>query len=327
MRNTRTTDRCGHFFANWRIGNRADNTCNAVFALHRPDGLMPESELCMIVFKGVSGVNEMKIIEEFIKGKRPRQSECEDGYVIKPQFVAVIDGVTSKGKHLWESKYQSGCYATRKVKEFLSGDVEKLTAEELFSSLSRYLMEAYKRELGEDVVEERLRACIIVYNGIYKEIWSYGDCQCMLDGKVYKDDKEIDNIFAKKRSDIIKKALEDGMKEEELIVNDVGRKAILEDIKEQFSYENKMCELGYPVLNGDDIIPEMIKKLSVSEAAEVVLASDGYPILCDTLEKSEKELKRLLEEDPLCIGENMGTKGVQPELDSFDDRCYVRFVI
>jgi len=286
-----------------------------------------ESKKCIILHKDELGVIEIKIIEEFIKGKRPRQSECEDGYVIKPQFVAVIDGVTAKGKHLWGDKHQSGCYAMMKIKEFLRGDVENLSAEELFSALSKYLLKAYKNELHEDVIEERLRACIIIYNGIYNEIWSYGDCQCMIDGKIYKDDKEVDNIFSEKRIKIIEKKLEDGMTVEELLINDVGRKAILEDVKEQFSYENKICKLGYPVLNGDEIVPEMIKKISVPENAEIVLSSDGYPILCDTLEKSEQELKRLIKEDPLCIRENPSTKGIQPGYDSFDDRCYVRFTV
>ena len=47
----------------------------------------------------------MKIIEQFIEGKRS-QKECEDGIVVTPDFIAVIDGSTSKSQYrhsLWRS--------------------------------------------------------------------------------------------------------------------------------------------------------------------------------------------------------------------------------
>ena len=269
----------------------------------------------------------MRIIENFIKGKRKEQSKCEDGYIIKDNFIAVVDGVTAKGNHLWEGMYSSGCYAKNRILEYLKGNVENQNAQELFSNLSNVLKEAYFSEMEEDIKEERLRACIMVYNGFYREIWSYGDLQCMIDETFYQDSKEIDDIMAQKRIDVIKKALNDGMTTEELLKNDIGREAILKDIKKQFSYENKKCKYGYPVINGDEIAPEMIKKISVPSGAEIVLASDGYPILRKTLEESEKELERILKEDPLCIGENPSTKSVQPGYCSFDDRAYIRFKI
>ena len=269
----------------------------------------------------------MKIIEEFIAGKRKEQSKCEDGYIIKDNFIAVVDGVTAKGNHLWEGIYSSGCYAKNKILEYLKGNVEKQNAKELFANLSNVLKEAYFSEMEEDIKVERLRACIIVYNGFYNEIWSYGDLQCLIDGSFYQDNKEIDDIMAQKRIDVIKKAINDGTTIDELIKNDIGRKAILKDIQKQFSCENKKCKYGYPVINGDEIVPEMIKKFFVPSDAEIVLASDGYPILCKTLAESEKELERVLKEDPLCISENPSTKGVQPGYSSFDDRTYVRFKV
>lgn len=42
----------------------------------------------------------MKIIEQFIKGKREEQSKCEDGYIIKDNFIAVVDGVNAKGNRI-----------------------------------------------------------------------------------------------------------------------------------------------------------------------------------------------------------------------------------
>ena len=97
-------------------------------------------------------------------------------------------------------------------------------------------------------------------------------------------------------------------------------------IEKQLWFENRPGMFGYPVLNGLNFAEEMIKVWSVPDGVEVVLASDGYPELCGTLAESEKRLKEILAEDPLCIGRNAGTKGVMEGLESFDDRTYARVI-
>ena len=57
----------------------------------------------------------------------------------------------------------------------------------------------------------------------------------------------------------------------------------------------------------------------------VILASDGYPFLGDSLQESEEALKKQLEDDPLCINSFKATKGLMRGNKSFDDRCYVKF--
>ena len=65
----------------------------------------------------------------------------------------------------------------------------------------------------------------------------------------------------------------------------------------------------------------------VPPQTQVVLASDGYPVLKDTLAESEKSLDELLQKDPQCLWENRGTKGLVKGNQSFDDRTYVRFAV
>ena len=57
---------------------------------------------------------------------------------------------------------------------------------------------------------------------------------------------------------------------------------------------------------------------------EVVLATDGYPILRGDLQSSEDALKELLTEDPLLHRRYRSTKAPVGPDGSFDDRCYVR---
>jgi glycerophosphoryl diester phosphodiesterase len=58
----------------------------------------------------------------------------------------------------------------------------------------------------------------------------------------------------------------------------------------------------------------------------VILASDGYPELFDTLQETEEHLQKIIQEDPLCYKLQSLTKAVYPGQCSYDDRSYIRFV-
>ena len=62
----------------------------------------------------------------------------------------------------------------------------------------------------------------------------------------------------------------------------------------------------------------------IGEAICRHLASDGYPVLKGTLAESERELERIINNDPLCIDLYKATKGVMQGYKSFDDRTYIR---
>ena len=65
------------------------------------------------------------------------------------------------------------------------------------------------------------------------------------------------------------------------------------------------------------------------ECHEVVLTSDGYPVLKRTLKESEAELelKRILKADSDCCKVYHSAKGIKEGCVSFDDRTYIRFVV
>ena len=42
----------------------------------------------------------VSIVEKYIKGKENIEEKCEDGLVITNDYIAVIGGVTAKGKML-----------------------------------------------------------------------------------------------------------------------------------------------------------------------------------------------------------------------------------
>ncbi|MBQ5746780.1 MAG: hypothetical protein IIV81_02460, partial [Clostridia bacterium] len=178
-------------------------------------------------------------------------------------------------------------------------------------------------------VEEgkHLQACAVIYSKYHGEVWSYGDCNLMINGRRYDYSKEIDNIFSAVRAFVIECYLKEGGNKEDLYKKDVGREAILPFMKKQTAFANEDSTFGYPVINGTKINEKFIRIEKVVKGDFVVLASDGYPKLFETLEESEKHLQYILETDPLSIGENMQTKLMAEGNISFDDRSYISFIV
>jgi hypothetical protein len=255
---------------------------------------------------------------------------CEDGFFINDRFIAVIDGATAKGTVLWQNGRTSG----RQARDTLIDAMPKIPVEsdafECLSFLNDALRSEYDRQKRKTLdFSERLEASIIVYSSYKNEIWSYGDCQMMVNDTKYAKEKKIDTICKEARAAFIKALIQSGKATyEQLLEKDMGRDFILPLLKIQSAFSNKNDVLGYPVLNGIDPINEgLIEKTAIRVGDEIVLASDGYPYLHHSLAESEKSLAEVLDADPLLIDRYKSTKGLKKGNFSFDDRCYVRFAI
>ncbi|MBQ7321726.1 MAG: hypothetical protein IJW99_06490 [Clostridia bacterium] len=269
----------------------------------------------------------MKITEVYIQGKKQDSRLCEDGLVITDGMVAVIDGVTSKGDRLFGG-VPGGVFAKAVLAECLrEADVASMTPQALFSRLSLTLRQATERICPDLAPYEYPRACVILYHDRTREIWSYGDCQCIVGGVCHDHGNEIDGLTSSLRALYLEAALLSGATEEAFAVRDVGRERIMDILRLQSLFENRMGPFGYPVINGGEICEEHIRVYPVAEGEEIVLASDGYPKLCATLAESEAFLRRVLEEDPYCYRLYRSTKGLAAENLSFDDRTYCRLTV
>lgn len=58
----------------------------------------------------------------------------------------------------------------------------------------------------------------------------------------------------------------------------------------------------------------------------MVMASDGYPRVMLDLESSEKELKRIISEDPLLFRLHRSFRPVGEGKVSYDDRAHLKFI-
>ena len=268
----------------------------------------------------------MKILEEYLCSKNNDLNYCEDGIFVNKDFIAVIDGATSKGNLEWNG-HTSGYFA----KEILLNSLGKLPANctglEAFEILNNSLKLAYKNNylIALNDMNERLQASIVIFSRAKNQIWSLGDCKFIINEDIYKNEKNIDILLAEVRSTFLKAEILSGKSLSELSEKDTGREFILPLLKRQSLFMNSNCKYNYSVLDGIAFDKNNVLINDVLPNSIIILASDGYPILKDTLVESEERLSFLLKKDPLCMDIYKSTKGLKVGNVSFDDRAYIKF--
>ena len=295
----------------------------------------------------------MKIIESSIIGKKSSEA-CEDGMVVTDDFIAVIDGSTSKTpKHL-NPDVKNGRYAMMLISEYIREELKTdASVDDFCQGVTAYIYNKVYEKLGveerlKEHPEERLTASAILYSRTRNEVWMVGDCQAIIAGKLYENGKPYEEKIARKRVELIAQGLSPAEARKQI-------EPLL--IKAMLSGQNQT----YTVIDGFPIYREGVKVVSVSDSSsvqgsvsssdscsvqdpvscsgsasasdtipssssEIVLASDGYPFLEPTLAASEAALAEQIANDPQNIHSFIATKGIVEGNKSFDDRTYIRFV-
>lgn len=292
-------------------------------------------------------VDFMKIIESSIIGKKSPEA-CEDGMVVSDDFIAVIDGSTSKTpKHL-NPDMKNGRYAMMLISEYIREELKAdASVDDFCQGVTAYIYNKVYEKLGVEErlkkhPEERLTASAILYSRTRNEVWMVGDCQAIIAGKLYENGKPYEEKIARKRVELIEQGLSPAEARKQI-------EPLL--IKAMISGQNQT----YTVIDGFPIYREGVKVVSVSDScsvqdsvpasdsvpcsdsvsasgtnsvssSEIVLASDGYPFLKPTLAASEAALAEQIANDPQNIHSFIATKGIVEGNKSFDDRTYIRFV-
>lgn len=307
----------------------------------------------------------MKIIESCIIGKKSQEA-CEDGMVVTDDFIAVIDGSTSKTpKHL-NPDMKNGRYAMMLISEYIREELKAdASVDDFCQGVTAYIYNKVYEKLEveerlKEHPEERLTASAILYSRTRNEVWMVGDCQAIIDEKLYENGKPYEEKIARKRVELIEQGLSPAEARKQI-------EPLL--IKAMLSGQNQT----YTVIDGFPIYREGVKVVSVSDScsvqdsvpasdsssvqdsvsssdscsvqdpvscsgsasasdtipsssSEIVLASDGYPFLKPSLAASEAALAEQIANDPQNIRSFIATKGIVEGNKSFDDRTYIRFV-
>lgn len=266
----------------------------------------------------------MKVIESFTEGKLRDAALSEDKIIVTKNFIAVLDGATSKTAPKLDGK-AGGRFAVDTAEPLF----DRLPADiDVFGAV-RLLSEGLKAETQKHALPgtaEPPTYGLLVYSAARREIWRVGDAHFMADGKVFMGSKEIDDITVAARAAMVDAMLQRGMAVKEILSNDVGRNFIQPLLNVQhYLANNAEARYGYGVIDGRDVPEKFIEVFKVPDAREIVFASDGYPQLLPTLAESEKYLFDLLQEDPLLYRGFKSTKALAPGQVSYDDRAYIRF--
>lgn len=271
------------------------------------------------------------ILEYFIRSKSGLKEKCEDAIHIGSDFIAVIDGATDKSKIIWKHGSR-GQTISQLIDESLGKLCIEATATEAVAHINEAVKYVYRTNKIEERVKthttERLTASVAIYSKYRREIWMIGDCQARFGGSNFYNKKRIDELISYARSVRLELLLADGRTEEELRGPDPGREFILPLLREQTKLQNNPSAgyLWYAVIDGFAFPESGIKVIPVpSDIEEIILATDGYPFIEDTLKDSEEALKKTLRDDPLLIRNFRTTKCPSGPDESFDDRAFVRF--
>ncbi len=272
----------------------------------------------------------MRVIESFILGKEKDQKLCEDGFIVTEDFAAVVDGCTTRSAINYDGK-SPGRVAQEVVINAIKSLNPNATALEAAQYLDTNITAWYKKKGIYDLVKNNPQARCSCYYAIYsqvrREIWVLGDCQALVNGHLITYEKFIDKLHGLFRSFIIRSKLIQGVSEKTLLKQQQELRVIAKAISDyQPIFQNTGDELfGFSVLDGFFRPSEMLRVESVPAfVEEVILATDGYPVVADNLADTEEKLNQINKEDPLCYKKNISTKGVMPNNNSFDDRTYLR---
>ena len=201
------------------------------------------------------------------------------------------------------------------------------TSEEFMRGVTAYIRKHYKKSMLQRLTEhpeDRLTCSAVIFSRLNREIWMIGDCQCMINGELFDNPKPAEAELAAMRAEEVKRLLATGVTQDELLRNDIARPVIIPHMLETMRQQN----ISYSVIDGFTIDRRHVRIIPLDfRPWEIVLASDGYPVLCPTLEESEQQLQKQREEDPLNIGTFQATKAFHPDFYSFDDRSYVRLKV
>ncbi len=272
-----------------------------------------------------------KITEQYLKSKSSDESKCEDKIFISENFVAVIDGATSKSRLEFESK-STGQVAGEIIMKALSLLPYDANAQNAIKSLTSSAFDFYKKhnlvERMKSNPVDRLSASVAIFSAFRKEVWMVGDCQVMNNGAVHTNEKKVDVLLSEIRSICIKASIYEGNTIESILKNDIGREAIMSLLTRQSFFQNQNFDHTYSYAVIDGFPPDSSEIKIIQEiGSELILASDGYPRLFSTLKESEKYLQSIIENDPLCFHLHKSTKGLQKNQVSFDDRAFIRIEV
>ncbi|WP_114009888.1 hypothetical protein [Cohaesibacter intestini] len=256
-------------------------------------------------------------LEAFSLGKA-EDGYSEDRLIRTAHHFGVLDGSRGPG-------YGEADVITAIMDDAVSmmGAVPKdITLEALVEAFTA-LVRARKIEARFDDLRRTGGFVFCLYSAHHHEIWRVGDCKFRLRGETNAKFWRTEELCAETRAMMIRSMRYDGLSEAEIMAHEAYDQLIAAPLSCEANYLNRDDDdAAFGAIIGTAVPAPFIERYP-AQSGRLVITSDGYPALFDTLADSEAHLAALLTQDPLCIGINLQCKGLGPGRVSFDDRSYI----
>ena len=251
--------------------------------------------------------------------KSPRK-KSEDGLVVTPDFIAVIDGSTSKTDYRHSLLRSNGRQAMHIISRYISRMPKDTTCDQFLRGVTAAVRRHYSKSMLPRLAqhpEDRLTASVAVYSRLCRQLWLVGDCQCLATPMAphsthnthptpntppphhthtphsqptyYDNPKPAEAQLAAMRADEVRRQLAQGKTVDQLLRDDTARPVIIPHMLETMQQQN----IAYSVVDGFPIPKAHVRVITLDfQPWELVLATDGYPFLMPTLDESEARLQQ-----------------------------------
>ncbi|TNE31818.1 MAG: hypothetical protein EP349_03355 [Alphaproteobacteria bacterium] len=265
----------------------------------------------------------MEILEHFSCSKYGRDDLNEDQIVITPDFLAVIDGATDiSGADI--NGMKPGRFASTTVAAAFENLDKNADALQITAFLTEAMSTArQKHNVPPDVCPFCVFAC---YSRAKRQIFRLKDIKIAINGAEMIGEIAVVEALVEARRAVLHGHLAAGRSVADLLANDPSRTVYNAFSAQNFSLLNNVGNTyGFGVIDGNTVPDKFIETIDVPDGAEVILASDGYPVLKNSLEESEAALADILAQDPLLIGDYPQPRALVTGGISFDDRSWLKF--
>lgn len=267
----------------------------------------------------------VQILTRFVRSKYSRDELCEDVVAATDAFAAVFDGSTDVSGRRFDGVTGGRLAALTAADALfdLAPDAEVHQAVEHLSARladRNFLDEPRPLPTGRD----RPSTAMLIFSHQRRELWRIGDSGFAIDDHVDLPDKPIDHLAYGLRAAYLHALIAGGADPAELTESDPGFELLKPVYVAQRNLTNRTVPYGYGALDGSSVPERFIECIPVpDDARRLVLVTDGYPFIHDTLQATEQALAELTARDPLGITDWPRPLGVGPIIDAFDDRAWI----